>query len=412
MKAEIIAVGTELLLGQISNIDAQIISEMISPLGIDMYYHTTVGDNEIRITQAIQQALTRSDIIFTTGGLGPTMDDLTKETVAKVLDLPMELREDELKYLDHLFTRRGLIMPKNNIKQAVFPRGGIVIPNPNGTAPGVIIEHNQGTFIILPGPPRELRPMMEQTVIPYLYEKWCKGTGAILSRTLRLTGIGESAAEEAIREIIEQQTNPTIAPLAGSEVTFRITAKAACHQEARQLIDEMEEKVRAIIGDQIYGTDQDTMESVIGRILLQKNWMLAVAESCTGGMISARITNVPGASSYFERGFICYSNQAKKEMLEVPDATLAQYGAVSEETALAMAKGAVFYGHAQIALSVTGIAGPTGGTENKPVGYVCFGISGPLGDETHSHMFSGDRTAIRARATQQGLRLIWQYLRK
>ena len=411
MKAEIIAVGTELLLGQIVNADAQIISDMVSPLGIDMFYHTTVGDNSERLRTLFCQAIGRSDLIFTTGGLGPTMDDLTKETISDELGLALVLHEEEMRHLEAMFTRRGSVMPANNRKQAMFPKGSIVIPNRNGTAPGVIIEHDGKVIIILPGPPRELRPMMEETVLPYLEHKQGDRQAVIKSRVLKLCGLGESAAEEAIEELIRSQSNPTIAPLAGSEVTFRITAKGKTDEEAFQLIQSLEEKVRERIGRHVYGCDEDTLESVIGQLLADQKMSLAIAESCTGGLVSARITNVSGSSRYFERGYVCYSNQSKIELLGVPEDSISRYGAVSKETAGMMARGARNQSGVDIGLSVTGVAGPDGGSPEKPVGYVCFGLSTPHGEITTDQQYSGQRASIRARATQHALRMVWEYLK-
>ncbi len=410
MRAEIISVGTELLLGQIVNSDAQIISELVSPLGIDMYYHTTVGDNSERLRSVFRQALGRSDLIFTTGGLGPTMDDLTKETIAMELDLEMVMDEKELAHLEEMFTRRGGVMPQNNKKQAMFPVGSFVIPNPNGTAPGVIIEKDQKTVVILPGPPREMRPMLESTVLPYLHKKNGDQQSVIQSRVLKLCGLGESAAEEAIEDLIRSQSNPTIAPLAGSEVTFRITAKAKSSIEASRLISELEDKVRERIGRHVYGCDDDTLESVTGRLLADAGLTMATAESCTGGLIAARITNIPGSSRYFDRGYVCYSNQAKVDLLAVPVEVIEKFGAVSEETAARMAMGARAMSNTDIALSVTGVAGPDGGSPEKPVGYVCFAIATPEGVQTAIQQYSGQRSSIRARAAQHALRLLWEYL--
>jgi nicotinamide-nucleotide amidase len=410
MKTEIISVGTELLLGQIANLDAQIISEMITPLGIDMFYHTTVGDNSDRLRRIFRQALERSDVIFTTGGLGPTMDDLTKETIADELQLPMILNEKELIHLESMFTRRGGKMPLNNKKQAVFPRDSIIIPNNNGTAPGVIIEKGQKKIIILPGPPRELRPMMVETVIPYLLRQLGNQKYVIKSKVLKLCGIGESAAEEAIEDIIKDQSNPTIAPLAGSEVTFRITAKADNEQNADAMISTLEKKVRDRIGQYVYGINEESLESVVGNILNEKNWTIALAESCTGGLVSARLTAIPGSSAYFERGYVCYSNQSKIELLNVDAEILQTHGAVSVETALQMARGARKASKTDIGVSVTGIAGPGGGSNDKPVGYVCFGISTESFEETQVQYFSGTRTNIRNRAAHHALRMIWNYL--
>ncbi len=412
MKAEVISVGTELLLGQIVNTDAQIISDILAPLGIDMYYHTTVGDNENRLGEVFECALNRSDLVFTTGGLGPTMDDVTKETVAKKLSLKLKLNQKELENIEKIFERSGRSMPPGNVKQALFPQESQVIPNKNGTAPGAIVEKEGKVVVILPGPPRELQPMMIETIVPFLQEKTAGRKSVIKSRVLKLCGIGESAAEEAIKDLILDQTNPTIAPLAGSEVTFRITAKASSEQSAQRLIKTLEDKVRERLFDHVYGCDEDTLESVIGAYLKKRKMSLVTAESCTGGIIASRITSIPGSSSYFDRGYVCYSNQSKKELLGVSEEILSEHGAVSKETALAMAQGARESNGAQIALSVTGIAGPSGGTEDKPVGLIWFGLSTPDNEETISRIYGGNRMRIRSRAAQFALQMLWDYLRR
>jgi nicotinamide-nucleotide amidase len=412
LKAEIIGIGTELLLGQIVNTNARDISERLSSLGIDVLYHTAVGDNPGRIDAVFRTALQRSDLIITTGGLGPTLDDLTKERVAEVLGLPLELRAAELETLQSRFTRRGIEMPPNNIKQAMFPSGSLVIPNHNGTAPGVIVELGRQSIVILPGPPREIRPMLEETVLPYLARKAGDSPAVIKSRVLKLCGIGESAAEEVIRDILLAQSNPTIAPLAGSEMTFRITAKAGNAAAAREMIDAMEAKVRARLGKYIYGTDSDTLEEVVGRLLREKNLTLGLAESCTGGLIASRITAIAGCSDYFLSGVVSYSNTAKVEVLRVPATIIADYGAVSSETAKAMAHGIRQVSGAAIGLSVTGIAGPGGATPTKPLGLVYFGLATPENLQAEAHQFSGDRTTVRTRAAHQALVLLWNYLQK
>ena len=300
MDAEIIGVGSELLLGQISNTDALYISQKLSQLGINVFYHTVVGDNKNRLKEALEIASRRADLIFTTGGLGPTMDDLTKETIADFLGLNMFLHEESIEAIKGYFAKRGRTMSQNNNKQACFPEGAKIMPNNHGTAPGAIVENKGKVFIILPGPPGELQPMFEDYVIPYLERK---SKEQITSRVLKVYGMGESVMEEKIKDLIINQSNPTIAPLAGSsELTIRITAKTARGEDPYKLIQPLEEKVRQRLGDLVYGVDDDTLESVVLRLLVESKKTIATAESCTGGLIAKRITSIPGASQAFIEG--------------------------------------------------------------------------------------------------------------
>lgn len=411
MKAEIISVGTELLLGQILNTNTQIISERLSGLGVDVYYHTAVGDNAGRVAAVLREALSRSDLVITTGGLGPTMDDLTKETVAEVLGLGMELNAVELAKLEKRFSGRGAPMPPNNRKQAMIPTGAKVIQNNNGTAPGVLIEQGKNTVIILPGPPRELLPMLDETVIPFLAAK--QGAGAVIkSHVLKLCGIGESALEEEIKDILREQTNPTLAPLAGSEMTLRITAKAKDSDTAAAMTAELEARVRGRLGEYIYGVDDDTLESAVGQLLRDKGMTLALAESCTGGLIANRITNVPGSSEYFSAGIVSYSNNAKIHILGVPESTITAHGAVSRETAENMANCIRRLSGASVALAVTGIAGPGGATPAKPVGLVYISLAAPDSLRTEEHVYTISRLMFKQRVSQQALAMLWRYLKQ
>jgi len=410
MNCEIIAVGTELLLGQIANTDAQYISSRLSELGINVYYHTTVGDNKQRLLDALDIAVKRADIIITTGGLGPTMDDLTKETVAEFLGLDMYMHAPSLQHIKERFARTGQQVTDNNIKQAMIPTGGVPIPNPNGTAPGVIIEHEKGVFIILPGPPFELQPMFEDTVVPFLQQR---SDYTIASKVLRIFGIGESKVETMVKDILDEQTNPTIAPLIGrGDVTLRITARVRKGQDAASLIEPVEQRIRARLGDAVYGVDDDTLEKVVGYMLMDKKLRLAVAESCTGGLIADRLTDVPGISAVLDRGMVTYSNQAKIELLGVASETLKQFGAVSPQTAEEMALGALEKSNADIAVAVTGIAGPDGGTASKPVGLVYIAIADRDGVYSSKHIFNGNRRRIKETAASTALNLLRLHLLK
>jgi nicotinamide-nucleotide amidase len=407
VRAEIISVGTELLLGQVVDTNAVYLSSLLPKFGIDLYYRITVGDNSSRLTEALKTALSRSDLVFTIGGLGPTQDDLTKETVAQLVGDEMVLDEEIAAKLRGFFAARGVEMPSSNLKQAMVPRRGRTFPNPLGTAPGVAFETDDGkAVILLPGPPREFTAMVDQCVVPYLQEKFGQTAGVIRSRVLRLTGIGESSVEDAIKHLLSS-TNPTVAPLASpGEVRLRITAKAVDAAQAEAMIDEMDSKLASILGHYVFGRDDETLERVVVESLIARKLTLAVAESCTGGLIANRITDVPGCSATFLAGVVAYSNDAKKKLLGVSEELLAAHGAVSEPVAKAMAEGIKKVTGADIGLSTTGIAGPTGATETKPVGLVFIGISTANGTLAERHQFAGSRADVKLRASQAALDMV------
>ena len=412
MRAEMISVGTELLLGQIVDTNAPYLSTVLSALGIDVYYRITVGDNAARLAETLRTALSRADLVITIGGLGPTQDDLTKETIAEVLGEQMVIDPESEKVIRAFFERRGLQIAESNLKQALKPETGIAIPNSVGTAPGVIVEKDGKIVIALPGPPGELMPMVERSVIPYLSAKTLGAPTVLVSRILRVCGIGESAAEEKVKDLLSSR-NPTIAPYAGAgEVTFRITAKAANTDEALGLISELEQKARERLGDYVYGADDETLESVVVHALIERKLTLALAESCTGGLIAHRVTNVPDSSNTFLAGIVAYSNKAKTDFLGVPEDLICAHGAVSPEVAEAMADGASSQTGADIALGVTGIAGPGGGTPAKPVGLVYMGLRTPEGTSVAKNLFGGSRTEIKLRASQAALNLVRMHLLK
>lgn len=391
MNAEIIGVGSELLLGQIANTDAQYLSQKLSELGINVYYHTVVGDNAERLKGVLHLAHHRSDLIITTGGLGPTMDDLTKETVAEFLGLPMALDQKSLDGIHCLFHTRGWPMSHSNDKQAYFPEGAIILPNENGTAPGAIVEKEDHTYVILPGPPNELNPMFDGQVMPYLSKK----AGYVIhSRVLKIYGMGESSVEEKIQDLLWKQSNPTIAPLAKmGEVTLRLTVRCEKGEDANALLDPVEKEIRKRLGDIVYGTDDDTLASVLIEALRENGKTLALAESCTGGLVSKMVTDVPGSSDIFREGVVTYGNEAKENRLDVH--TVSQYGAVSEETAAAMLEGLLASSGADIGAAITGIAGPGGGTEEKPVGLVYIAVGDRESHRVHTCHFHRDRSRIR-----------------
>ncbi len=372
LTAEIIAIGTEILLGDIVNTNAAYISRELAALGIGQYHQQVVGDNPDRVLQAFSLAFGRADIVITTGGLGPTGDDLSKEMGARYFGV--SLREDPIarEQIRARLSRRGMQITPNNWKQAELPEGAIPLYNDHGTAPGFILERDEKTLIMLPGPPSEMRPMFDEQVRPYLASL---SDQVLISRTLHLCGIGESQLEYELHDLMESMTNPTLAPYAKTGmVDLRITARAKDPAQAREKIEPVEAMLRARFGRKVYGADGDTLESVTGQLLLDHHLTVSAAESCTGGLFSGRLINYNGISEAYMMGFITYSNEAKERLLGVPHETLLQYGAVSEQTARAMAEGAARAAGTDAAVSITGIAGPGGGTPEKPVGLIYIGI--------------------------------------
>ena len=408
MNAEIIAVGTELLLGDIVNGNAQYISKQLAALGIGMFYQTVVGDNSERLLAAYDAAFARADLVITTGGLGPTNDDITKEVAAKYFGLPLVLDEQSYNNIIAFFEKQTLKLTENNKKQAFLPEGAKALPNAVGTAPGILLEHNGKTLIMLPGPPIEMNTIFEAHVLPYLKEKTDR---VFVSRTLRLCGIGESMAESLLRPILDKQTNPTIAPYAKTgEVHFRITASAPTEAEARQMIEPMAIDVYALVGEHIYGEDDVTLEAAVVRLLKEQGLTVAFAESCTGGMLTARLVNAPGASAVLTEGIVTYSNESKIKRLGVKPETITAHGAVSRETAEEMAIGAARTSGANLAVAVTGVAGPDGGTDDKPVGlvYIAICLNGSV--TTKTLRLSGPRERIRLRTVTTALDLLRRQL--
>lgn len=399
-----------MLLGQIVDTNAAYLSSLLPQFGIDLHYRVTVGDNEARLADALRTALSRADIVFTIGGLGPTADDLTKETVAAVVGDEMVLHEESAERLRAFFAARGVEMPEANLKQAMIPKRGRILANPLGTAPGAAFETDDKVVIVLPGPPREFVAMVDSQVAPYLRERVGEGAEVIRSRILRIAGLGESSVAEMVKQFLEG-SNPTVAPLAAAgEVHLRITAKAASAAEADAMIDETDARISAILGDAIFGRDEQSLESVVVERLIERRLTLATAESCTGGLIGNRITDISGSSKTYLVGFVTYSNQAKKEILGVDEQLLDKHGAVSREVARAMAEGARAVSGADIAISVTGIAGPTGGTAAKPVGLVYMALAAADGTIAFEHRFSGSRMDIKLRASQAALNMLRLHL--
>lgn len=408
LNAEILAVGTELLLGDILNTNAQYLSKKLAELGISTYFQTVVGDNSERLKNALETAFSRADLVITTGGLGPTPDDLTKETGAEYFGLKMIPDEMSLKMLKDYFKDKD--MPKSNLKQAYVPEGSVVFQNNNGTAPGCMIEKNGKILIMLPGPPYEAKPMFEE----YVFDYFCKKQDfTLVSKVLHLAGIGESAAAEEVSDIINKSENPTIAPYAKqNEMLFRITAKGKNTAEAEMLLKPMCDEIYKRLGKYIYGEDETTLEEAVIKEVAKKQMTLSIAESCTGGMLSSRIVDCAGASSVFVDGVVSYSNESKEKRLNVKRETLEKYGAVSAETASEMAYGICKMLKTQIGISTTGIAGPDGGTPEKPVGLVYIGLC--INGETFTKelKLKGNRSKIRARTVAEALAFILEKLRQ
>ncbi len=405
MTVELICVGTELLLGNIVNTNAVFISEKCAMLGLSMYYQSVVGDNEGRLEELLKTAWNRSDVVILSGGLGPTQDDLTKETAAKVMGRPLVEDARARREIEDFMAKRGRLVTENNWKQAMVPKGSLVLYNPNGTAPGIIMEDGEKCMILLPGPPNELVPMFEEQVYPYLHRMQPE---IICSKMVKLCGIGESSAETKILDLIERQSNPTVAPYAKTgEVHLRITAKAKSEQEAYRLMEPVEQELRARFGDLIYTDEPEvTLEMAIYELLKANGLTVTTAESCTGGLLAGRLINVPGISQYLKEGYVTYSNEAKEKLLGVPAETLKRHGAVSPQTAEAMAEGGAKAADADLCIAVTGIAGPDGGTEEKPVGLVYMSCYCRGTCYTEKNQYTGSRSKIREYSVASALTLL------
>ena len=412
MTVELISVGTEILMGNIVNTNAAFLSAQCVALGLSCYHQSVVGDNEGRMEEAMQTALSRSDLVLISGGLGPTRDDLTKEVAAKVMEkklvMDMHTRDRIQAYFDRI--KRSDIT-ENNWKQAVVPEGAIVLDNDNGTAPGLILEKEGKVMILLPGPPGELIPLFQKKVRSYLEQLQEE---KMYSCMVKICSVGESRAETMVADLLEGQTNPTIAPYAKTgEVHFRITAREKTQEAAELLMEPVLKEMKRRFGSRIYTVrEEETLEEVVVRLLEQGRLTITTVESCTGGLLSGQLVNVPGASKVLERGFVTYSNEAKIQMVGVSPATLEEMGAISQETAEEIAEGGRKAAGADVGISITGVAGPGGGTEEKPVGMVCMACSirGKIRRETF--YFSGDREKIRKSSVVQGLNLVREELLK
>lgn len=406
MIVELISVGTEILLGNIVNTNAAYLSEKCAQLGLSLYYQTVVGDNPERLEETLKTALGRSDVVILGGGLGPTQDDLTKEVTAKVLGKDLKEDPHTRELIQGFFNTRGITeITENNWKQALVPEGAIVVDNDNGTAPGLIMEENEKIVILLPGPPGEMKPMFEKDIFPYLNKKQPE---IIVSEMVKICGMGESKVEHMIADLIQNQTNPTIATYAKiGEVHLRLTAKAADEAAAKKLMKPMIRELKVRFGGHIYTTDEMmTLEESVVQLLKEQQLTLTTVESCTGGLFTGRLVNVQGASEVLKQGFITYSNKAKRKLIGVKKLTLKEFGAVSEKTAKEMAKGAILTTGSDVAVSITGIAGPDGGTKEKPVGLVYIGVSVKGDMRVKEYHFTGNRAKIRESAVVAAMTLL------
>ena len=407
--AELIAIGTELLLGNIANTDAQMISEGLSELGINVFYHTVVGDNPERVRQAVDIARSRADIIITTGGLGPTCDDLTKVALAEAFGKGLFFHEPSAQRIRDRFIQMERPMTENNLQQAMLPEGCTVLENDWGTAPGVAFEADGVHVLMLPGPPRECEMMFRHRAVPYLKKL---SDGVIASRTVKTFGIGESSVEDQLRDLMNALHNPTLAPYAKPTGTeLRITAHAQTEEEAFALIAPVEEQVKAILGDYVIGVDVNSVQEVCFNLLREKGLTLGTAESCTGGLIAKLITDLPGSSQVFNGGIVSYTNGVKAGVLGVSQDLLDEYGAVSAQVAEAMARGAKAVLGCDIAVSATGVAGPDSDDRGNPVGLVYLGLA--YGDQCivqEFHAGRGDRDRVRRMAAGTALDMVRRHL--
>ncbi len=405
LTAEIIAIGSELLTPDRTDTNSLWLTERLNGIGIEVKLKTIVGDDDARLEEAIKDALRRSRVVITTGGLGPTEDDITRKIAARALGRRLLFNEKVLAVISEKFERMGRGMPEINSRQAMVIQGAEILDNPNGTAPGMYLEHNNCAVVLLPGPPREMRPMFENFVQPKLTAS--AGDVRVVRRVLRVVGLGESAVDERIAPVYTQYKNPQTTILFNrSEIEIHLTAQAKTERDAELLLDGLAGQIEERLGHSIFAFRGETMEEVVGLRLAVGGFSLAVAESCTGGLIAQRLTEVPGSSVYFKEGVVAYSNDAKTRSLGVDSELIRQHGAVSAPVAEAMAEGIRHRADTDFGLSVTGIAGPGGGTEEKPVGLVFIALSDDAHTEHRKIMLPGDRHLIRWRASQAALDLL------
>lgn len=415
MKAEIIAVGTELLLGQIVNTNAQYLSQELASIGIDVYFQTVVGDNVERLSQAIKLGSERADLLIFTGGLGPTQDDLTKDAVAAVLGRSLHIDRMAMDNIDRFFQGRGVPMTENNRRQALAIDGGTPLPNETGLAVGNAVAENGKFYILLPGPPSELKPMFEQQAKPWILQHVLTQEEPLYSKMLKFAGIGESGLETRLLDLVENQSDPTLAPYAKeSEVTIRISTKAKTQSEAMEKLDKLKEEIASRLSDHLYAEEDVPIEKTIVDMMTERGLTVSAAESCTGGLLMQSITSIPGSATVFLGGIVCYSNAMKEKLLNVPHDLLEGEdapGAVSAETAKVLAEQVRMIVDTDFGLSITGVAGP-GYSERKPVGLVYIGISRRGGDTAVFELnLKGNRNTIRIRSAKTVLYHLWKQLK-
>ncbi len=414
MKAEIIAVGTELLLGQIVNTNAQYLSQELAALGLDVYFQTVVGDNMNRLAEAVKTASGRADVLILTGGLGPTQDDLTKEALAEVLGRTLYIDLDAMANIERFFQDRGVPMTENNRRQALAIEGGTPLPNETGLAVGNAIALNDKFYIVLPGPPKEMKPMFEHQAKPWILKHVLTSEMPIFSRMLKFAGIGESALETKLLDLIQAQSDPTVAPYAKEgEVTIRISTKAANEQEAAVKLDAMEREIASRLPEHLYANVDEPIEKTILDLMASRGLTLSAAESCTGGLLMEMFTALPGSSAVFAGGIVCYSNEMKEKLLNVPDDLLegeGAPGAVSAETAKVLAEQVRLTVGSDFGLAITGVAGPAH-SERKPVGLVYIAIAREGADTAVFELnLKGNREIIRLRAVKSLFYQLWRVL--
>ena len=403
MIVEVVAVGTELLLGQIINGNGALIGRRLAEEGFDAHYQVVVGDNDERLVAALETALGRADAVIVTGGIGPTQDDVTREAICAATGRDMEFSDEYARLLRARWEASGRIMPESNLRQAEYPEGAIQLANPKGSAPGIALEHEGRWIFALPGVPQEMEALLDDEVMPRL-RRLAGGPAVVKSRLLRSWGMSESQVAELLDDVFQASANPSVAFLASSgEIKVRITAKAESEQEAARLIAPVEAEVRQRLGARIFGTDGDTIEPIVLRLLEERGWRIATAESATGGLIAARITSVPGASRVFVGSIVAYATELKHRLLEVPTGTL-EAGVVSEETAMAMAVGAARLLRAEVAVSVTGSAGPE--VQEQSAGTMIIGVHTPEDTAARTLRLPGDRERVRTYAGTAALQLV------
>jgi nicotinamide-nucleotide amidase len=411
---EIVTIGTEILLGHLVDTNAPFVARRLADHGVDVYAKHSVGDNADRLAAMLHGVLERADGAVTTGGLGPTVDDLTKDAVARAVGKTLVLHEPSLHAIEERFKIFGRTMTENNRRQAYLPEGCVVLDNPHGTAPGFVALRDDGKFVAcMPGVPREMKPMLDERLIPWLVERFGLHE-SIHTKTLHTVGIGESALDAKIEDLFRTLENPKIAVLAhGGRVDVKVMAKARSREQAAAMIEPVAAELRKRIGSGYFGDDDTTLAAAIVARLAERGLTLGTAESCTGGAVADALVAVAGASAAFRGAVVAYANEVKTALLNVPERTLAEHGAVSEETAVAMARGGRERLAADVVIAVTGIAGPTGGTQEKPVGLVWFALAFGDGEvETRRLTFPGDRTDIRERATVAALGLLWRRIER